>query len=65
MELVRLHGSDMEPVHTAAWLRPRPQLHRHHHVRLANDKVQPRARPAPPATRTTARRAAGLGPVPW
>lgn len=40
VELVRLHASDCEPMHTAAWLGPRPQLHRHHHVRLANDKVR-------------------------
>ena len=39
VELVRLHAGDADPQGTAAWLDPRPQLQRHHHVRLANDKV--------------------------
>ena len=34
-----LHDSDADPKGTLAWLQPRPQLQRHHHIRLANDKV--------------------------
>lgn len=40
VELVMLHDSDADPKGTMAWLEPRPQLQRHHHIRLANDKVQ-------------------------
>jgi len=39
VELVLLHDSDADPKGTMAWLEPRPQLQRHHHIRLANDKV--------------------------
>jgi lysophospholipid hydrolase len=39
VELVLLHDSDADPKGTLAWLQPRPQLQRHHHIRLANDKV--------------------------
>ena len=39
VELVLLHPSDEQPVGTAAWLAPRPQLARHHHIRLANPQA--------------------------
>lgn len=38
VELVLLHDSDADPKGTLAWLEPRPQLQRHHHIRIHNDK---------------------------
>ena len=40
VELVLLHPSDEQPQGTAAWLAPRPQLARHHHLRLANTQAR-------------------------
>ena len=40
VELVLLHPSDVQPQGTAAWLAPRPQLTRHHHIRLANSQAR-------------------------
>ena len=35
-----LHPSDADPTGTIQWLKARPHLARHHHVRLSHSKVR-------------------------
>ena len=35
-----LHPSDADPAGTIQWLKARPHLARHHHVRLSHSKVR-------------------------
>ena len=35
-----LHASDADPTGTIQWLKARPHLARHHHVRLSHSKVR-------------------------
>ncbi len=39
VELVMLHADGAQPQETAAWLGRRPQVQRHHHIRLSSGKV--------------------------
>ena len=40
VEVLLLHQAGSEPSGTLDWLKPRPLLARHHHVRLSHNKVQ-------------------------
>ena len=42
VELVLLHEEGAEPSKTAPWLEARPNLARHHHIRLTHPKVRGR-----------------------
>ena len=42
VELVLLHEEGAEPSKTAPWLEARPNLARHHHIRLTHPKVSDR-----------------------
>ena len=39
VEVLLLHQAGSEPSGTLDWLKPRPLLARHHHVRLSHNKV--------------------------
>ena len=40
VEVLLLHQAGSEPSGTLEWLKPRPLLARHHHVRLSHNKVR-------------------------
>ena len=40
VEVLLLHQAGSEPSGTLDWLKPRPLLARHHHVRLSHNKVR-------------------------
>ena len=40
VELVMLHEEGAEPSNTAPWLEARPNLARHHHIRITHSKVR-------------------------